>query len=134
MRVSGGVLHRAPRRARRQLQAASGSLRPGASRRNAPRSDHIVSGRVRRDHPVGVADEGLGVPLDEMDEGDVRHTAASVKVSDAAHPKASHSRSCDSTDRLHLPRRDLIGVDVELLRQMGQCSIALDGGKCHLGL
>ena len=24
------------------------------------------------------------VPLDEMDEGDVRHTAASVKVSDAA--------------------------------------------------
>jgi hypothetical protein len=43
-----------------------------------------------------------GVPLDEMDEGDVRHTAASVKVSDAADPKASHSRSCDSTDRLHL--------------------------------
>jgi len=34
-----------------------------ASRRNAPRSDHIVSGRVRRDHPVGVADEDLGVPL-----------------------------------------------------------------------
>ena len=36
----------------------------GASRRNAPRSDHIVSGRVRRDHPVEVADEDLGVPLE----------------------------------------------------------------------
>jgi hypothetical protein len=70
----------------------------------------------------------LGIPLDEMD------AAASVKVSDAADPKASHSRSCDSSDRLHLPRCDLIRVDVELLRQLSQSSIALDGGKCHLGL
>ena len=35
---------------------------------------------------------------------------------------------------LCFPRRDLIGVDVELLRQLSQCSIALDGGKRHLGL
>ena len=35
---------------------------------------------------------------------------------------------------LCFPRPDLIGVDVELLRQLSQCSIALDGGKSHLGL
>src|SRR4029453_5994626 len=34
---------------------------------------------------------------------------------------------------LCFPRCDLIGVDVELLRQLSQCSIALDGGKSHLG-
>src|SRR6202165_2489873 len=35
---------------------------------------------------------------------------------------------------LRLPRCDLIRVDVELLRQLSQCSIALDGGKRHLRL
>jgi hypothetical protein len=35
---------------------------------------------------------------------------------------------------LRLPRCDLIGVDVELLRKLSQCSIALDGGKRHLHL
>ena len=35
---------------------------------------------------------------------------------------------------LCFPRRDLIGVDVELLRKLSQCSIALDGGKRHLRL
>ena len=34
--------------------------------------------------------------------------------------------------KLRLPRRDLIGVDVELFRKLGQRSIALDGGKRHL--
>ena len=35
---------------------------------------------------------------------------------------------------LRLPRCDLIGVDVELLRKLSQRSIALDGGKRHLRL
>jgi hypothetical protein len=39
-----------------------------------------------------------------------------------------------STLELGFPRRDLIGVDVELLRQLSQCSVALDGGKRHLRL
>jgi hypothetical protein len=30
---------------------------------------------------------------------------------------------------LRFPRRDLIGVDVELLRQLSQCSVALDAGE-----
>ena len=30
---------------------------------------------------------------------------------------------------LRFPRCDLIGVDIELFRQLSQCSIALDGGK-----
>ena len=37
-----------------------------------------------------------------------------------------------STLKLRLPRCDLVGVDVELLCQLSQCSIALDGGKRHL--
>jgi hypothetical protein len=36
--------------------------------------------------------------------------------------------------QLRLPRGDLIGVDVELLRKLSQCSIALDGGKRQLRL
>jgi hypothetical protein len=36
--------------------------------------------------------------------------------------------------KLGLPRRDLIGMHVELVRQLSQCSIALDGGKRHLRL
>jgi hypothetical protein len=36
--------------------------------------------------------------------------------------------------KLRLPRCDLIGVDVELFRQLSQRSIALDGGKRHLRL
>jgi hypothetical protein len=39
-----------------------------------------------------------------------------------------------STLELCFPRRDLIGVDVKLLRQLSQCLIALDGGKSDLGL
>ena len=35
---------------------------------------------------------------------------------------------------LRFPRCDLIGVDLELLRQLSQRSIALDGGKRHLRL
>src|SRR5665811_2272915 len=36
--------------------------------------------------------------------------------------------------KLRFPRCDLIGVDIELLRKLRQCSIALDGGKRHLCL
>src|SRR5258707_15845852 len=36
--------------------------------------------------------------------------------------------------KLRFPRCDLIGVDVNLLRQLSQCSVALDGGKRHLRL
>ena len=39
-----------------------------------------------------------------------------------------------SAFELRFPRCDLIGVDVELFRQLSQCSIALDGGKRHLRL
>ncbi len=35
---------------------------------------------------------------------------------------------------LCLPRRDLIGMDVELLGKLRNRSIALDGSKCHLRL
>src|SRR5438034_6977319 len=35
---------------------------------------------------------------------------------------------------LRLPRCDLIGMDVELLRQLSQGSIALDSGKRHFAL
>ena len=64
------------------------------------------------------------VPLHEMDEGDVRYTAASVKVSDAADPKASHSRSCDSTDRLH--HGSLVAPHTAKPRRWGKC----DAGRC----
>ena len=36
--------------------------------------------------------------------------------------------------KLGLPGRDLIGVDVEMLGQLGQRPVALDGGKRHLRL
>jgi len=36
--------------------------------------------------------------------------------------------------QLRFPRGDLIGMDVELLRQLNQRSIALDGRKRHLCL
>jgi hypothetical protein len=36
--------------------------------------------------------------------------------------------------KLRFPRCDLVGVDVELLRQLNQCSVALDGGKRYLRL
>jgi hypothetical protein len=38
------------------------------------------------------------------------------------------------TFKLRLPRCDLIGVDVELLRKLHQRSVTLDGGKRHLRL
>ena len=36
--------------------------------------------------------------------------------------------------KLRLPRRDLVGVDVEMLGQLRERPIALDGGKRHLRL
>ena len=36
--------------------------------------------------------------------------------------------------KLRLPLCDLIGVDVELLRKLSKCAIALDGSKRHLRL
>src|SRR5436190_8255836 len=36
--------------------------------------------------------------------------------------------------KLRFPRCNLIGVDVELLRKLSQCTIALDGRECHLRL
>jgi len=36
--------------------------------------------------------------------------------------------------QLRLPRRDLIGVDVELLGKLSYRPVALDGGKRHLRL
>jgi hypothetical protein len=39
-----------------------------------------------------------------------------------------------SDDKLGFPRCDLIEVHVELLRQLSQCSITLDGSKRHLRL
>ena len=47
---------------------------------------------------------------------------ASVAAARTEHIGSSFLELC-------FPRRDLIGVDVELLRQLSQCSIALDGGK-----
>ena len=35
---------------------------------------------------------------------------------------------------LGLPLRDLVGVDVELLRELGKGSIPFQGGQGHLGL
>ena len=37
-------------------------------------------------------------------------------------------------DKLTPPVRDLIGVDIELLRQLGQRLLALDRGQCHFCL
>ena len=36
--------------------------------------------------------------------------------------------------KLRFPLRDLIGMDVKLLRQVGQCQLALDGGQTTLAL
>src|SRR5258706_3475835 len=38
------------------------------------------------------------------------------------------------TLELRLPRRNLIGVNIEMLRQLSQRSVAVDGGERHLGL
>jgi translation initiation factor IF-2 len=45
-----------------------------------------------------------------------------------------HEHADRSVEQLGLPLRDLVGVNVELLRQLSQCSIALDGSKRHLRL
>ena len=37
-------------------------------------------------------------------------------------------------EKLRLPLRDLVGVDIELLRQLGQRLLALDRGQGHLRL
>ncbi len=47
-------------------------------------------------------------------------------------PRAEHVGS--PALKLGFPGGDLIGVDVEMLGQLGQCPIALDGGKRHLRL
>src|SRR6202521_1827876 len=36
--------------------------------------------------------------------------------------------------KLRFPCRDLIGVNVEMLRQLGDCAVVLDGGQSHLRL
>src|SRR6476659_6808695 len=52
--------------------------------------------------------------------------------STAAAAETEHIGS--SAVELRFPRCDLIGMDVKLLRQLSQRSIALDGGKRHLRL
>src|ERR1700716_2954251 len=47
-------------------------------------------------------------------------------------PRSENSGS--SPLQLHLPCRNLIGVDVEMLRQLSYRPVALDGGKRHLRL
>src|SRR3954454_1704255 len=37
-------------------------------------------------------------------------------------------------EQQRLPGRDLVRMDIELLRQFGQRLLALDGGQSHLGL
>jgi hypothetical protein len=49
----------------------------------------------------------------------------------AAVPWAEHIGS--TALELRLPRRDLIGMNIELLRKLRDGSIALDRGKRHLG-
>src|SRR4051794_37244489 len=39
-----------------------------------------------------------------------------------------------SFEQQRLPGRDLVRMDIELLRQFGQRLLALDGGQSHLGL
>jgi hypothetical protein len=46
--------------------------------------------------------------------------------------RAEHIGS--ATFELRFPRRDLIGMDVELLRQLSRGPVALDGGQSHLRL
>lgn len=57
------------------------------------------------------------------------------------HGRLAHSVASARTEhigslafKLSLPRRDLIGVDVELLGRLSQRSIALHGGQRHLRL
>ncbi len=49
-------------------------------------------------------------------------------------PAAGTERIGGLDFKLSLPRRDLIGVNVELLGQLGYRPITLDGGKRHLCL
>jgi hypothetical protein len=37
-------------------------------------------------------------------------------------------------EQLRLPLGDLVGMDIELLRQFGQCLLALDRGQSHFGV
>jgi len=41
---------------------------------------------------------------------------------------------CRPFQQLAAPRRDLVRVNVKLLRQLGQRPLALNGSQCHLGL
>ena len=52
-------------------------------------------------------------------DGGLRRSIAAARTENIGSP----------TLELRFPRRDLIVVDVELLRQLSQCSIAFDGGK-----
>ena len=60
--------------------------------------------------------------------GELRWQKVSAAFADRAVPAARTEHIGCPFLELCFPRRDLIGVDVELLRQLGQCSIALDGG------
>jgi len=52
-------------------------------------------------------------------DGGLRHSVA---------PEGTENISSPALE-LRFPRCDLIGVDVELLRKLSQCSIALDGNR-----
>ena len=63
------------------------------------------------------------------------HAATSHRSQACAGVAAARTENIGSPAlKLRFPRRDLIGVDVELLGKLSQCSIALDGGKRHLRL
>jgi hypothetical protein len=48
---------------------------------------------------------------------------------------ASRSENLGSTRlKLRFPCRYLVGMDVEMLRQLGDGAVALDGGQSHLRL
>ena len=63
--------------------------------------------------------------------------ACSVFTSTAGAGSARRVRAKDarrSLQELRAPLRDLVGMHVELLSQLGQRPLALDGGQRHLGL
>ena len=47
-------------------------------------------------------------------------------------PRAEDARC--AIEQLRFPGRDLVGMDIENLRQIGQRLLALDGGQSHLCL
>src|SRR6476660_4937548 len=97
------------------------STRPGTASAwsriciGAPRRSGLFS-TPRSQHP------DLGMQRLYIDRGRDRRLA----------PRAEHVGS--PALKLGFPGGDLIGVDVEMLGQLGQCPVALDGGKRHLRL